>query len=79
MKNVKTPFCTLVFTTFCTLWRRHVLKMEEVPGNPETKPTAKKTPNRAGATPLFGFQPPKKFRGVAPARFVSYTKPHDEP
>ena len=53
MKNVKTPFCTVVFTMFCTVWHKHVLKMEEVAGNPETKPAAEKTPNRAGATPLF--------------------------
>ena len=64
MKNVKTSFCTVVFTTFCTLWQEHVLTSEEVPGNPKRKPAAKKTPNRAGATPLFRLSAAQKvFRG----------------
>jgi hypothetical protein len=64
VKNVKTSFCNLVLTLFCTLLQKHVLNLEEVPGNPERKPAAKKTPNRAGATPLFRLSAAQKvFRG----------------
>jgi hypothetical protein len=64
VKNVKTSFCTVVFTTFCTLWQEHVSNLEDVPGNPESKPATEKTPHRAGATPLFRPSAAQKvFRG----------------
>jgi hypothetical protein len=67
VKTVKTTACTqLCFQSF-TLWPRHVLKIQEEGVVREKKCPAEKTPNRAGATPLFGLSAAQKVFGVAPA------------
>jgi len=60
VKNVQNTFCTLVFTSFCTLARLHPVGNREHRRKPQEKPAAEKSPNRAGATPLFGHSAAQK-------------------
>ena len=67
MKKVKTTLCTSDCTELFTLWDRHFLKSEGDRRTPEKKAPVEKTPNRAGATPLFRLSAAQKVFGVAPA------------
>ena len=67
MKKVRTTHCTFVFTCFFTLWREQFLSAVRDREAMQAKVTVEKTPNRAGATPLFGLSAAQKVSGVAPA------------
>ncbi len=59
--------CTFFFTTFCTLRCSEVFDRENNTNAARRKDTVEKTPNRAGATPLFRLSAAQVNRGVAPA------------
>jgi hypothetical protein len=67
VKKVRTTHCTFVFTCFFTLWREQFLSAVGDREAMQAKVTVEKTPNRAGATPLFRLSAAQKVRGVAPA------------
>ena len=59
--------CTFFFTTFCTLWCSEIFCRERDGNTARRKDAVEKTPNRAGATPLFRLSAAQVNRGVAPA------------
>jgi len=67
VKKVRTTACTRRCFGSFTLWHRHVLKSQGEGVGRGKKCPAKKNPNRAGATPLFGLSAAQKVFGVAPA------------
>jgi hypothetical protein len=79
VKNVKISLFTSVFTPDFTFSILNLLRERNMQ-NRNFESDDQKTTKTGGRRPhFFGFQPPKKFRGVAPARFVCYPKPHFEP
>jgi len=68
MKTVRTTHFSLVFAKVFTLWREQFLGSVGDRKTMQPKVTVEKTPNRAGATPLFRLSAAQKVRGVAPAR-----------
>jgi hypothetical protein len=60
-------FRTSFFTKFCTSGAEKVRKIRDFEPDPKRKAAAAKSPNRAGATPLFGLQTAQNAVGVAPA------------
>src|ERR1700681_488660 len=66
--KVKTTRCTNVFRRFRTLSRRYSTERQRDDRKPKRKPAGEKTPNRAGATPLFRLRAAQKAFGVAPAQ-----------
>jgi len=60
-------FRTSFFTNFCTPQAEKVPAIRDLEANPGRKAAAEKSPNRAGATPLFGLSAAQKVFGVAPA------------
>ena len=73
MKVVRITFRTSFFTKFCTPRAEKVPEIRDFGQPPKRKAAAEKSPNRAGATPLFGLQNAQNAVGVAPAlpRFVA--------
>ena len=67
MKVVKTTFRTPFFTEFCTLRVKKASAITDLKPNPKRKAAAEKSPNRAGATPLFVLETAQNAFGVAPA------------
>jgi hypothetical protein len=59
--------CTGVFSTLRTFRDTYFSEGTEDIRKQQKKVTAKKTPNRAGATPLFRLSAAQKVLGVAPA------------
>jgi hypothetical protein len=70
VKNVRNSFCTLVCTSFFTLVRSIRLREKQV--EISDSESVEKSLKRAGATPLFGFQLPKKFLGSLPPVFFRF-------
>jgi hypothetical protein len=70
---VRLTFRTSFFTNFCTVRARKILEIKGFGLDPKRKAAAEKSPNRAGATPLFGLETAQNAFGVAPAlpRFVA--------
>ncbi len=60
MKNARNTLCTILFTNFCTLWLKQLSVTKEDSGSYRRKSPAEKTPNRAGATPLFRLSAAQK-------------------
>ncbi len=60
MKNVRNTACTLLFTTFCTLCPKQAFVSKEDSRTLPEESAAEKTPNRAGATPLFRLSSAQK-------------------
>jgi len=73
VKVVRITFRTSFFTKFCTLGAQKLPKTRDFEPHPKDKAAAEKSPNRAGATPLFGLETAQNAVGVAPAlpRFVA--------
>jgi len=67
MKRVRSTHFSLVFAKFFTLWCEQFLGSVGDRKAMQPKVTVEKTPNRAGATPLFRLSAAQKVRGVAPA------------
>jgi hypothetical protein len=66
MKKVTTTHFSVVFSTLFTLWRKQFLQSVEDTEPMKARITVEKTPNRAGATPLFRLRAAQKVFGVAP-------------
>ena len=60
-------FRTSFFTKFCTCEAEKFLEIRDFEPDPKRKAAAEKSPNRAGATPLFGLETAQNAFGVAPA------------
>lgn len=60
-------FRTSFFTKFCTSRAEKAPEIRDFESHPKRKAAAEKSPNRAGATPLFGLQTAQNAIGVAPA------------
>ena len=67
MKNVRITLCTSEIANLFTLRNSEVIGGGRNTKCEEKKVTVEKSPNRAGATPLFCGQAAQKCRGVAPA------------
>src|SRR5690242_13889547 len=67
--TVRTSF----FTKFCTSEAEKFAEIRDFEPDPKRKAAAEKSPNRAGATPLFGLETAQNAVAVAPAlpRFVA--------
>jgi hypothetical protein len=75
VKRIETRGCTFFFTTFRTLWCSEVLARDKNRSTARRKNAMDKTPNRAGATPLFRLSAAQKVRGIAPALSRSLRDP----
>ena len=67
MTQVRITVCTFAAANFFTAQRSDVLGQRRNTESRKEKVTVEKTPNRAGATPLFRLSAAQKVRGVAPA------------
>src|SRR5260370_25481641 len=67
MKSVRMTHSSFVFSKFFTLWREQFLCGVGDREVVQAKVTVKKTPKRAGVTPLFRLSAAQKVFGVAPA------------
>jgi hypothetical protein len=66
VQNVRTTHFNFFFTTFFIRSSAHRIVSSRLATTARTKVTVEKTPNRAGATPLFGGQSAQKFVGSLP-------------
>ena len=67
MKNVIFSFFRSFFTKVFTLWSRTFLKEKAMHEPKQQKQSNSNYKNGRERPHFFGFQPPKKVRGVAPA------------
>jgi hypothetical protein len=67
VKNVTFSLFTSFFTQVFTLWLRTPLKENAMPESNPQKQRPENYQNGRERPHFFGFQPPKKVRGVAPA------------
>ena len=67
MKVAKITLRTSFFTNFCTPRTKKVFGIRDFGADPGRKAAAEKSPNRAGATPLFVLETAQNAFGVAPA------------
>jgi hypothetical protein len=67
VKNVINTLCISTFSCFFTLWREQFVQSAGDRDSVKRKAAVEKTPNRAGATPLFRLSAAQKVRAVAPA------------
>jgi hypothetical protein len=66
VQKVRTTHFNPFFTNFFTRSSAHGMDSSRLATTAPTKVTVEKTPNRAGATPLFGGQSAQKFVGSLP-------------
>ena len=67
MKKVKTTSCTFSFSTFRTLWQRHLPEKRRDARKPQEKTRRGKNTKSGGSDPIFlGFCRPKKRFGSLP-------------